>query len=141
MRNRGISLFLNILIATTISLTLLSGCEKDMQHPVPNVHVDFRINLEITYELNTIGGWVYFSGGYRGIVIYRLSEDEFRAFDRACTYDVYNRIVVDDPPIARCEECESTYLLIDGSVVEGPARYPLKQYRTTYHPPFVYVSN
>ena len=141
MKFGKLSSCLLVFIVATISLVFLFGCDKDSQHPVPNVFVDFRINLEFTYELNSIGGWANFTGGYRGIVIYRLSADEFRAFDRACTYNVYDRVVVNDPPIAECTECESTYLLTDGSVVNGPASYPLKQYRTTFNHPYIYISN
>ena len=141
MKHRSKRLLLKIAITTAFSFILFYGCDKDMQHPVPNVYVEFTVNMEMTYNLNTIGGWEYFTGGYRGIVIYRFSEDDFRVFDRTCTHDIYERIVVKDPPIAECEECESTYLLIDGSVVDGPARYPLKQYRTSFNYPFLHVSN
>ncbi len=130
-----------IIIIIVAGVALLSECDKDMKHPVPDVHVDFRIDLQITYKLNTIGGWEYFTGGYRGIVIYRASEDEFSAFDRACTHNIYNSIVVNDPPIAECEECGSSYLLIDGSVVNGPAKHQLKQYRTILDYPYLYVRN
>jgi nitrite reductase/ring-hydroxylating ferredoxin subunit len=120
-------------------------CGKDDRHPVPLVPVDFRINLEFQYiELNSIGGYVNVYGGFGGIVIYRMSIDEFTAFDRACPFDLQNdnaRIVVEDSPLAKCNVCGSTFLLLDGSPVTGPTRHPLRQYRTVYSDPYLYVTS
>ncbi len=123
-----------------------NSCDKDNRHPVPNVLVEFAINTESTQhiELNSIGGWAYYTGGFRGIIIYRYSEDEFKAFDRGCPYHPYDecaRITVSDPPLAVDTCCNSTFLLIDGSPVSGPARHPLKEYRTFYNYPYLQVSN
>ncbi len=122
------------------------SCGKDSWHPVPSVPVSFTINIEstINIELNNIGGWAYYSGGHRGIIIYRWSVDEFRAFDRACPHHPFEAcalIRVEDPPVAKCSCCESLFLLLDGSVVRGPSRFPLKQYRTYLQFPFLSVSN
>ncbi len=133
------------LLAAAIVAVQFSSCTKDEQHPVPIVPVEFRINLEFqNIELNSIGGWAYYTGGFRGIVIYRVSQDEFTAFDRACPYHPYEecgRITVEEPPLAECKCCESTFLLLDGSPVSGPARHPLRQYRTVFDDPFLYVGN
>ena len=135
-----------LFFAIFISFIFLpTSCGKE-DHPVPDVYVSFTLNLESTQyiELNGIGGWAYFSGGYKGIIIYRWSIDEFMAFDRACPYHPYDPcglVVVDDPPIARCDCCGSQYLMIDGSVFEGPSKFPLKQYRTYYQEPYLQVSN
>ena len=134
------------LIISTSLLLIFFACAKERQHPVPNVMVEFTLNLESTQfiELNTIGGWAYFTGGYRGIIIYRQSVDEFRAFDRACPYHPFDDcaiVRVFDPPLATDTCCGSRFLLLDGSVVTGPAQYPLKQYRTFYNYPYLTVSN
>lgn len=141
-------LFFNSLKRVLLFLLLLLvsvTCGEDEQHPVPLVPVDFRINLEFQYiELNSIGGHVNVYGGFGGIVIYRMSIDEFTAFDRACPFDpqdVNARIIVEDSPLAKCNVCESVYLLLDGSPVSGPTRHPLRQYRTVYSDPYLYVSS
>lgn len=127
-------------------LLLPLSCDKENENPVPFVAVDFMINVGTTQfiELNAIGGWAYFTGGFRGIIIYRHSEDEFTAFDRACPYhptepDALVRVF--DPPLATDTLCGSTFLLIDGSVVIGPSRHPLRQYRTFYNPPYVQITS
>jgi len=125
---------------------LLFSCGKEAQHPVPHVPVNFQINIESPQynALNAIHGWVFLSGGFRGIIIYRWTIDEFRAFDRACPHHPFEdcgRITLVDPPRALCPCCESTYLLLDGSVFSGPSRFPLKQYRTYFEHPWLIVSN
>lgn len=138
---RNITYILLFIVLVTLPLS----CGKE-DHPVPDYWVNFTINLESTQyiELNGIGGWAYFSGGYKGVIIYRWSFDEFKAFDRACPHHPYEAcgvVDVTDPPIATCECCGSQYLLIDGSVVEGPSKYPLKQYRTFFQDPYLQVSS
>lgn len=123
-----------------LAAVFFHSCDKDRQHPVPYVPVNFDFNI-IHYNLNSPGLSHQFSqgesGGYRGIIVYRLSMDEFRAFDRACpcnphqctvSIDPENQVTATDP----C--CGSRFLLIDGSVMEGDAGFPLKPYRTIFNP-------
>lgn len=133
------------IVFLSLLLLVITACTKEDRHPVPLVPVEFRINLEFQFiELNSIGGWVNVTGGFGGVVIYRMSVDQFTAFDRACPvhpYDQEARLVVEDPPIAKCNVCGSTYLLLDGSPISGPAKHPLRPYRTVFDDPFLYVTN
>jgi len=134
--------FLRIFIIGILSFILYS-CADEERNPVPVIPVEFTINTEFQYiELNSPGGWVNVFGGFGGIVIYRFSVDEFRAFDRACPYHPYDeaaRVIVEDPPLAECPVCGSTFLLLDGSVVTGPSKHPLRSYRAQFNNPFLYV--
>ena len=116
---------------------LIFSCKDDYKHPVPDVPVDLFINLNTHFELLNINGYIYVNNyGFNGILIFRYSQEEFTAFDRACPHHPYEydcRIEVDDPPIAVDHCCGSQFLLIDGSVVEGPSKHPLKQYRVYYN--------
>lgn len=126
-------------------LLTIMGCTKEDRHPVPLVPVDFSINLEYQFiELNSVGGWVNVTGGFGGIIIYRMSIDQFTAFDRSCPvhpFDADARLIVEDPPLAKCMVCESTFLLLDGSPVSGPSKHPLRHYRTIFTDPFLRVFN
>ena len=114
---------------------------------VPNVYVNFYLSVydpEFTALLSP-GNSIYVTGGVNGILIYRISQDEFAAYDRTCTYNVEEncKIVVDDSNNFAVDSmcCSSKYLLLDGSVTEGPATYPLKRYQTYFDGTNLHVYN
>lgn len=86
------------------------------------------------------------NGGYRGILIYRYTQDEFRVFDRACTYDP------DDPcgrvhfemqgdVLVQDTCCGSTFQVIDGTVTEGPAAQALRPYQYNWDGNTLHIFN
>jgi nitrite reductase/ring-hydroxylating ferredoxin subunit len=114
------------------------GCGKN-ENPIPKVYVFFEINPNsVEYlNLNYDGGHEYLTGGLNGIVVYRISEMiGFSAFDRACPYDWEDPqayiAVEDDGIILKCRKCGTMYNILDGSVITGSSKYPLKQYYTKY---------
>jgi len=119
-----------------ILLCLTMGCRYD-HSDIPRVPVNFYIypNSVSYLDLNLIGGHMYFTGGVSGIVVYRLGDWEFTAFDRACPYDWYHEdswIWVEAGITLRCQRCNSLFNILDGSVITGPSRFPLKQYYTRF---------
>jgi hypothetical protein len=70
-------------------LTVVS-CNKNNNHPVPNIPFDFTIDINLpSYSgLMGVGGWTYVNGGSKGIIVYRRAIDEFVAFDRHSPADV-----------------------------------------------------
>jgi nitrite reductase/ring-hydroxylating ferredoxin subunit len=121
------------------------GCEKYKY--LPNVRVNFTIypNDVLYLELNIHGGHMYFTGGVNGVVVYRLGEWEFTAFDRACPHDWEDPdayvMVEDDNITLKCGKCGSLYNIIDGGVIMGPSKYPLKQYYTKFDGVILRVHN
>lgn len=127
-----------IVVALLVSMLLIMSCD-DINHPtIPYKKVDFTIypNDVMYYRLNTYGGYEYFTGGVNGIVVYRLDEWSFYAFDRACSYDWENPdswLWMHPNGIMLIDSCcGSVFNILDGSVVSGPARYELRQYYTRY---------
>ena len=127
-----------IVAVLLMSLLLLMSCD-DINHPtIPYKKVDFTIypNDVMYYKLNTYGGYEYFTGGVNGIVVYRLDEWSFYAFDRACSYDWENPdswLWMHSNGIMLIDSCcGSVFNILDGTVISGPARYPLRQYYTRY---------
>jgi len=124
-----------------------NSCKKDKQDQIPVVAVDFYINVNSTQylELHSVNGWVNVTGGVRGIIIYRKSIDEFMVYERNCSYQPSNscaRVSVDNTNLMAIDTCcGSKFLLTDGSVIQGPAIYPLKQYRNTYDGSSLHVFN
>jgi len=147
--------FLNILIIALISFGLLSTrCKKENEDPLPYAYVNIRIepNSTLYINLNTVGGYEYLTANSpsRGIIVYRISTVDFVAFERTCPNDPdaccseegCSRLYVDDGGlIIKDDCCGSTYLILDGSNVEGPSVKPLKQYNTSFDGKTLHIYN
>ena len=123
----------------------LTTCQKDAYTPLPHVDVNFQLfpNSTQYLNLNAVGGFEYLTANFpsRGIIVYRISTDEFLAFERTCPHDPdacctgsqCSRLIVDDNRMFISDACcSSEYLILDGSNVSGPSQYLLKQYHTSY---------
>ncbi len=130
-----------------IFFILTSSCKKTDDQGVPNVYVNFQINPNSTeyLDLNLIGGYVYVTGGVKGLIIYREDMENFMCYDRACPYDYDvsgSIIVVDTSGLILVDAlCGSKYLITDGSLVSGPSSRSLKQYRTYFNGDMLHVYN
>ncbi|OQX99888.1 MAG: hypothetical protein B6I24_01515 [Bacteroidetes bacterium 4572_128] len=133
-------------------LLIFFSC-KDDRDKLPNVAVDIYINIlsDPNYsDLQTVGNSIPITGGIKGIFLYRKSQSEIQAYERACTFDPEGKcqrviwengnssdiIVVDTI-------CNSRFLMAsDGIILEGsPAKMPLKQYNVVFNGEIVYISN
>lgn len=128
-------------VAFIVSVLLYAswGCKDKEDHlNIPNVSVNLQLDLSSTLyiELSTIGGHVYLTGGYKGIVVYRVSPEDFVAYDRACPFDPTEpcaRITMDPSGITLTDSCcTSNFSILDGSVISGPATQPMKRYHTQF---------
>ena len=123
-------LFLLLLIGS-------AGCNTNDSN-IPNVAVNLRLTIANPdfINLNSVGGFVHITGGSKGIIVYRFSVEEFRAFDRHCPYNAIEgcRVTVNSTDIEAEDEvcCNSKFLIVDGGVIGGPAALPLKQYQTSF---------
>jgi nitrite reductase/ring-hydroxylating ferredoxin subunit len=142
-----------------LSAITFSSCNKSENDVVPNVYVDFTLDLNDPefYNLNSIGSdtvnartnnWGSAAAGYdgNGIIVYNGGSDEFYAYDRTCPHDLaVNNLSVKvriDFTIAVCPKCGTTYSLqASGTPISGIGRYPLKNYRTYFDGRFVRVWN
>jgi len=121
-----------------ICSALFSDSCRKKEDLVPNVYVNFTIFLSDPEfsTLQTIGNSVYITGGVAGIIIYRLSDNNFVALDRCCTYKPSNRCsVLPDSTnsfFLKCPCCGSKFSTLDGGVQSGSAERPLVQYSTSY---------
>ncbi|MGB0882574.1 MAG: hypothetical protein ACPGSO_06440, partial [Vicingaceae bacterium] len=68
------------------------ACSKETQQNIPLVNVNSTIytNNPAFNKISVPGTWMYINGGSRGIIIYRASTEEFKAYDRHCTYEPEN---------------------------------------------------
>ncbi len=140
-------IFIKVLIILFSTSFLFLGCKKQNNNPIPETYVSFYLNISSTLYLNlaSVGGWENITGGYKGVVVYRKSSDEFMAFERACPYDweIDSGYVSVDPSglILKCKSCASEFLILDGSIVHGPSTLSLKQYKTEFDGQTLHVYN
>jgi hypothetical protein len=131
---------------------LLASCgenDGDDDIPIAPVNITLDPNSTIYQELNVPGGWMYLdeSDGVvppsRGIIVYRLTNEEFLAFERTPPYKpdsccppagmVCSRLLVEEYYPFVADTCtHSTFLILDGTPVSGPANRSLWQYYADY---------
>jgi hypothetical protein len=126
------------------STLLVMACQKsntptvNSGNPVPSVPVAITVypNNVSNFKIQAIGGWMYISGGIRGIILYRKSQEEFVAMERTSPYLPNNddAIVKVQPNnfTLRDTVSDSQWRIIDGAITKGPAQWPLRLYGTTY---------
>ena len=128
-----------ILIIVFVFIIGVVSCKKQSENGVPLTTVDIYIyaNSPSFVNLSAVGGYVYVTGGVRGILLYRKSSTEIMAYDRNCTYQSSQpcaTVSVDATRIIATDSscCHSKFSIYDGSVTQGPAAAPLKAYQTTF---------
>lgn len=132
-----------------ISVFALSSCDKAVNDVIPDVFVDFTIdlldpefvNLSVIGISDTIdastNNWGYKSAGFdgNGIIIYS-GPNEYYAYDRTCPYDyAVNSMSVKvkvDVSLAVCPHCGTKYEFYSGTPFSGPGKYSLKIYKTNF---------
>ena len=137
----------------------IHGCTPSPQNPnrpILPTSITIYPNTMQYQELNFVSGWLYITSDVesssRGIIVYRMSDTEFLAYDRlppnepdACTDSQGNttRMVVDFPFVV--DHCNNAYYnILNGQIIirepdmvpnfptDGTTIYPLIQYHTTY---------
>lgn len=123
---------------------LTTNCSKDSSDIIPNVRFTAEINLDNPQYSGKNPFFVLPGGtnryvGVNGVVVFEVTPTEFYAFDLMCTHqhDNGNRFYVEEinqgDVVLRCPECGSEFNIAAeyGSVVTGPAKWPLKRYQTS----------
>ncbi len=148
-------LFIHLII-----ITLLISCERNKNDVIPDVYVDFTLDILDYPPLESITGSAIvdaddmhiaerkYAGGFdgNGIIIYRSSPEEFNAFDRTCPHDweINNRSIKVNVDFteAICPQCSTHYALSSfGTPTSGPGRYQLKNYKTRFEGRYLTVWN
>jgi hypothetical protein len=127
------------LLVLTMTGLLTIGCKKNKDNngsEIPNVYVNFFIQPD-GIDFIPMGNWKYYNEeGYRGIIIYRVDQFTFNAYERTCPYDAQKdcaRVEVDNSGVLMVDSCcMSYYSILDGMPAGGPTTLPLKQYFTEY---------
>ena len=144
MKSSFINLPLGIML---ICLLSQATCDNSVQN-IPYVPVNFDINLNLPAynDLNFVSNHITVAGGSKGLIIYRYTLDDFVVLDRHSTSDIQLgcTVTVDNDGLLisdASDRSESKWLIIDGSVSQGPAILPLHRYNTSWNPPILSVFN
>jgi hypothetical protein len=128
------------------TLFFLSTCNtKDdyIQEVYVNINID--LNLPEFSDLQVSGNSIFIEGGVEGIIIYHGVGDDYKVYDRNCSYEPSlscSQIDSVDAGIAYCGCCTSAFLLSnDASVLNSPALLPLKKYYWTLSGSQMHISN
>lgn len=127
-----------------VFLTLASCRDSISRVPDVPVYITININQPAFFDLTVPAGWVYVTGGSRGIIVYRKSMDEFIALERHSPYQPEDNcaVVVNDDNVIISDPCsDSQWLIMDGTIVQGPTAFALKTYSTTYSNSILTISN
>ena len=144
IRPSYINLPLGILLILLLSQ---ATCDNRVQN-IPYIPVNFDINLDLpAYNTLTFPSeHLLLEGGSKGLIVYAYTSDQFVVLDRHSTFDINLgcRVNVDSDGLMISDESdcsESKWLIIDGSVSQGPALLPLHRYNTSWNPPILSVYN
>jgi nitrite reductase/ring-hydroxylating ferredoxin subunit len=143
-------------------LFFASSCERAKYDVIPDVYVDFYVDLQSDIYffdfVSAIGNSIYVSAetnnwgpksaGYdgNGIILFHAQPEEYNAYDRTCPHCYANEslsIAVNiDGIIAVCPQCSTNYFLSSfGQPFSGPSQYPLKNYHTGIFSQYLHVWN
>ncbi|MDL2261930.1 hypothetical protein LJC11_00310 [Bacteroidales bacterium OttesenSCG-928-I21] len=151
MKNRTAKLLL--FFAFTILLTFISGCsENDDRIPYSYVNVVIYPDLPAYSEIKTPMNHIYLDQkdfmycGYAGIIVYCEQIDMYKAYERNCPHNPHNKNAILDVDSTNlfmvCRDCGSKFSILYGDKVDGPAKYPVVQYKTELrYNRSLYISN
>jgi nitrite reductase/ring-hydroxylating ferredoxin subunit len=144
-------MFKRIFLVPLLLLVIVMGCKKNSPAAttgVPNVAVSFSVDVDnaLYSSLLHVGGWVFVTGGYDGIILFCNGQGSYLAFDRGCPYDCETNakaiITVQTSGItAVCPVCGTTYSLYSGTITKGPGSIALKQYTVNFDGTNLSVTN
>jgi len=137
-----------ILAFTFLGLfSLFSSCVDEEPTIVPDVSVNLYINLSFYNHLSVEGNALKFPNeGYdeNGVIVYRLSFEEFLAFDATCPQHIEKSTSINldnngTGGTATCPHCSTKYYFINfGQASSG---YPLKRYKVSRSGNFLTITN
>jgi len=125
-----------------LATVFFEACRKKSSDTVTQIctyiptYVDTTVNLKdiSLYSLRT-KGFVYLRSGSRRIILHKVSDTEYKAFDRASSYkmaEVGCLLKVDTSAFFLKDTCSGSKFDFKGNVIQEPAICPLLEYSTTF---------
>ena len=119
---------------------LFTTCGNDREEIIP--HISFYVSVYLDNpEYSSKNTFIIYKdvagnrAGVNGVVVYRLTNDTYYAFDLMCTKEKRPgcMVSIEDDITCKCPCCESEFLIATpyGDIVSGDAPWPLKAYQTS----------
>ena len=127
-------------------LFIFSTCNTKDDY-IQEVYVDIIVDLNLPEysDLQASCNSIFIEGGVEGIIIYHGVGNDYKVYDRNCSYEPSlscSQIDSVDAGIAYCGCCTSAFLLSnDASILNSPALLPLKKYYWTLTGSQMHISN
>jgi len=124
---------MKIVCSILITALLLSSCvNKDDYICNTYINIDLDLSLPEYSDLTALDNSIFIEGGCAGIIIYHFATNEYKVYDRNCSYEpslACSFIDSVNSAVAYCGCCSSAFLLSqDGAAANAPALLPLKMY-------------
>tara|TARA_B100000287_G_C20626362_1_gene777989 strand:+ start:890 stop:1306 length:417 start_codon:yes stop_codon:yes gene_type:complete len=116
-----------------VLLSCIYSCNKKDDY-IQDIYINEFIDLSLPqYDaLQAAGNAMFIEGGLEGIIIYHAIGNEYKVYDRNCSYQPSLSCSFIDSVnsgIAYCGCCPSAFLISDsGQAINAPALLPLKSY-------------
>ena len=125
---------------------IVNSCNKQEDF-IQDVYVSEFVDLSLPQysEINITGNAVFIEGGVEGIIIFKDVGDNFKIYDRNCSYEpssICAKIDSISSGIAFCGCCSSAFLISSsGEAINAPAILPLKKYRWSLNNNILHIHN
>ena len=105
---------MRVLAVAAVFVFVVTGCQKTERCKVSIGDARFHIepNSAAYGNLNSVGGYEYFVGGHRGVVVVRMGINDFAAYERTCPEDNTTAVEVSDDwgsTVLECPVCGSRF--------------------------------
>ena len=117
-----------------ISISILFYACNSKNDFIQDVYVNevIVLDLPINSEILTPGNSIFVEGGVEGIIIYHGVGEDYKVYDRNCSYEpslACSYIDSVNSGIAYCGCCPSAFFISNtGEAINSPALLPLKAY-------------
>jgi nitrite reductase/ring-hydroxylating ferredoxin subunit len=114
-----------------------AACESDDQNNLlPYVMVNETINLSNPEFINlqVPGGWAYANGGIKGIILYNINGNSFKAYERSCPHlapSACTRMTVEQSFKMKCPCDQSEFNILNGAPLTTNINYVTREYKAT----------
>lgn len=122
-----------------LSVTVLScSNETNPISPIADINVREQVNLNTAEALPLKardGNFIYIKGGYKGIIVYRKSQDSYFAFERKSPYlqmDTCGVITAHSSQLYMEDQCHGCSFNWEGRPIAGPCRDIMKAYNVQF---------